>query len=113
MVPDLRDTGQIPDDPGYWDALAARVAAGAVRQSRRGALEWSAGSRVGWLAASLLLAAALTLLGPARDEGGPRGRAAWAEVLAPDDDVGRTILVLDRPPAIGALLFSDGPEARR
>ena len=97
------------DDAGYWDALAERVAANAARESRENGLDWLARSRTGWIAASLLLVAALTfLMLPAETSAARSLGRAWAQALAPADDVGKAIILRDSPPAIGALLLAVG-----
>jgi hypothetical protein len=104
----LFDATRVPDDGEYWDALAARVAAHVARESRRGGVDWLAHSRASWVAASLLLAAALAfMVRPAEHSRVTIHRAEWAEAFAPADDVGKAIVARDRPPAIGALLFAD------
>jgi hypothetical protein len=105
-VPDLFDTTRVRDDPKHWDALAERVAANAVRESERGGFDWLARSRVGWVAACILLAVALlsTMLRRESSSGTSR-RAEWRRVLAPADDVGKAIVLPEGPPAIGALLL--------
>jgi hypothetical protein len=106
-MPDLFDTRQLPDDAAHWDALAERVAANAVRESNGGGFDWFAQSRTGWVAASLLLVAALAFIVlPAEDSSASSLSAVWAEALAPGDDVGKAIILLDGPPSIGALLLS-------
>jgi hypothetical protein len=108
-MPDLFDTSQVLDDAAHWDALAERVAADAARESIRGGgggLDWFAHSRASWVAASLLLAAALAFIVlPAEDSSASSFSAVWVEALAPADDVGRAIILPDGPPVIGALLF--------
>jgi len=106
LMPDLFDTNQVRDDAGHWDALADRVAANAARESNEGGFEWFARSRAGWVAASLLLAAALAFIElPAEDPSATGFSAEWAQAVAPADDVGRAITSHDGPPAIGALLL--------
>lgn len=98
---DLFDTKGIPDDAAHWDARATRVATEAVRG---GGAEWLARSRGSWLAAAVLLIAALvSLFAPAT----PRApsRTEWSRTLAPSDNVGRTIVDADAPPSIDALLL--------
>jgi len=105
-MPDLFNTSQIPDDTRHWDALAERVAADAARESKGEGFEWFAHSRASWVAASLLLAAALAFMGlPVEDSSAKNFSAGWAQALAPADDVGRAIISHDGPPAIGALLL--------
>ena len=103
---DLFDTTRIPDGDAHWDALADRVAARAARAPTRGGLDWLAHSRAGWVAASLLLAAALAVLML------PAGRPAvagfadeWARAFEPADAVGQALIRRDAPPAIGVLLL--------
>jgi hypothetical protein len=105
-MPDLFDTHQVPDDAAHWDALAERVAADAARESKGSGLDWFAHSRANWVAAFLLLAAALAFMVlPAENSSARSVSAEWAQVLAPADDIGRTIILRDGPPAIGALLL--------
>ena len=102
---DLFDTARVPDDDAYWDALASRVAALAARNQSANGFDWLARTRAGWLAASILLAAALGfILLPAKPVPA-RTDVEWAQVLAPADDVGRAMTRRDQPPAIGALLL--------
>jgi hypothetical protein len=108
---DLFDTTQVRDDAGHWDALAERVAAAAARESKRGGFDWFAHSHVSWVAASLLLAAALAFMVLATEDSSAKSfGAVWAQAFAPADDVGRAIVLHDGPPAIGALLL--GVQAR-
>ena len=107
---DLFDTGSIPDDAAYWDALARRVAAHASREPRWSGFEWLAQSRASWAAACVLLAAALVLMALPRDDAPVvhLGDAAdWARALAPADDVGRATVAGAAPPAIGTLLLRE------
>src|SRR5439155_26514232 len=87
----LFDTSRIPDDPAHWDALAERVAAHAAREStRRNGFEWLAQSRVGWIAASLLLAAAPGWMAlPVDASDATTARGDWLRALAPSDDVAK------------------------
>ncbi len=105
-MPDLFDTTQVRDDAGHWDALAERVVTEATREAPVGGFDWFAHSRASWVAASLLLAAALafTML-PAEDSSARSFNAEWAQALAPADDVGRAIILPEDPPDIGALLL--------
>lgn len=101
------DTTTIRDDADYWDALTERVATNAARESTASGLAWLAQSRTSsWLAASLLLAAALAFLVlPSKSLSARRPGADWEQALAPADDVGQAIVLRDAPPVIGALLF--------
>lgn len=96
---DLFDTTHVSNDAAHWDALAARVAAAAPHQSRGSGFAWFAHSRAGWVAAALLLAAALAFMVlPAEDSSANELGAAWAQALAPADEVGRAIVLQDGPP---------------
>jgi len=112
--PDLRDTAHIHDDPEYWDALAERIATAAARASRQGGFNWLASSRAGWVVVCILMVTALTLsVLPVEQTAQKSERVPWAEMLAPSDEVGRSITVLDGPPPIGALLLNWTTERRR
>lgn len=103
---DLFDTTQVRDEPEHWDTLAKRVATTAARESRRSGFDWLANSRAGWVAASLLVAAALAfIMLPPEDHSARSVVPEWAQSLAPTDDVGKVIVLRDSPPAIGALLL--------
>ena len=107
-IADFFDTSQIPDDGEYWAALAKRVAVEAEHDSNATAFGWFARSRVGWVAASILLAAALMLsVVPARPSSPTTYRAAWEQALAPADDVGKSVVSSSSPPAIAALLLAN------
>jgi hypothetical protein len=112
--PDLRDTAHVHDDPEYWDALAERIATAAARASRQGGFNWLASSRAGWVVVCILMVTALTLSMLLVEPSAQRSeRALWEEMLAPSDEVGRSITVLDGPPPIGALLMNSTTERRR
>lgn len=101
---DLFDTSKIRDQPEYWDALAERVTAHALRPTST--FGQIAESRAGWVAAGLAVAAAIVLLllpaNPSADVG-----VQWTAALAPTDGVGKAVTSPDRPPAIGALLLGE------
>lgn len=108
-MPELFDTHDVTDDAQHWNALAERVAREAIRRSDalrhgRGSL---AASRVGMIAASLLLAASLAFLTMTSRQGAPRSTTELGPALAPRDDVGRAIAMTGRPPALAALLFDE------
>lgn len=105
-MPDLFDTRHVRDDAEHWDALAERVAALAARRSKGGGVDRFARSGPSWIAASLLLAAALAFMAlPAASSSARSSTVEWAQALAPADDVGRAITLYDGPPAIGALVL--------
>jgi len=102
-MPELFDTHEVRDDPAHWDAIALRVAENTARRSGRGAFEWLGQSRAGWIAASLLLAAALFAITSAGDSERTRG-SEWVQLVAPADDVGRQMAASEVPPAVSSLL---------
>ena len=105
-IPELFDASVVADDSHHWDVLAGRIAKNAVLQSRRTGFHWLAQPRVGWVAASLLLTAGLvSLLWAAESRSITNG--TLMVVLAPADDLGKSIVVPDVPPEIGALLLGD------
>lgn len=121
MTEDWRSETRLPDDPGYWDDLAARsIDAALQRTPAANAGEATAASgrataTAPWWrgvsdAAFLLAAsAALALLGGTLllDEPSPRATphaAAIAGALAPDDPLLRTLLNAPAEPQAGALL---------
>ncbi len=105
-MPDLFDTAQVRDEPERWDALATRVAETAARESRRSGLDWLANSRTGWVAASLLVAAVLAfIIFPTENQSVSTIVPGWALSLAPTDNLGKSIVLSDSPPTIGALLL--------
>jgi hypothetical protein len=99
---DLFDTDRVRDDPEHWDALAARVAAAATHRSAGGAISWLAERRTSWVVASLAFAAVLLSMWASAETAAP---AAWTQVLAPSDDVGKIMTFRDSPPVIGELLL--------
>jgi len=105
-MPEFFDTSQIRDDPGHWDSLAGRVAAHAVRESNLNGMDWLTHSRAGWVAASLLLVAALAfLLLPGADSSTSGLSAEWERALIPADAVARAIMRPESPPSVGVLLL--------
>ena len=105
-MPEFFDTGAVRDERANWDALARRVAENATRSSRRGAFEWVAQSRAGWIAASLVCGLSLVSLAAVARSSSAASRAAeWARVITPTDDVGSAITMANTPPAIGTLLL--------
>jgi hypothetical protein len=98
-------TTGIPDDPAYWDALAARIAAGA----RGGGFARLATTPAAWAAALLLMTAAGILVLATRREA-PLGREI-ARVLAPADYPGGDLARPDAS-ALGTMLFHPVAERR-
>jgi hypothetical protein len=95
---DLFDTGQIPDDQGYWDALAARVASG----SQQGGFARFAATPAAWAAALLLVTGAgLLVLAASRDTRPDLGREI-AQALAPADYPAGSLV---EQPAVGMMLL--------
>ena len=106
-MPEFFDTSRVVDDSQHWNALAERIAATAARASKRTSVNWLATSRAGWVAASLLLVAAWALMTPTESSSAKTFTGEWVHALAPADDVGKTFIVRDSPPAIAALLLGD------
>lgn len=100
-------TRGIPDDPAYWDALAARVAAGA----RAGGFARLATTPAAWAAALLLVTAAGLLVLATRKEASLGSEIAQA--LAPADYPGRSLAAPDDASALGSLLFQAVDERHR
>ncbi|MGH7710744.1 MAG: hypothetical protein ACREOG_05645 [Gemmatimonadaceae bacterium] len=100
----LFDTTAIRDDAAHWDALAERIAANAARESTRSGFDWLARSRARWIAASLLLVAAVGFMMLERASAKTLS-AEWARAFAPRDEIGKAIVLYEAPPAIGALLL--------
>jgi hypothetical protein len=103
-MPDLFDTRSVRDDPAHWDAFAQSIADNAARESSRGAFDWLAQSRAGWIAASLLLAAALLSMASSSGDSARTRASEWMQVVAPGDDVGRQMAVSETPPTVSSLL---------
>ena len=104
---ELFDTSKIPDEPEYWDALASSVATTAVAQAGRetGLLHFASSSS-SWIAASTLATAAAIVVFILQATSGRE--TAWGDALQPSDEIGRSILVSEQPPSVGALLI-EGP----
>src|SRR5436309_1710959 len=99
-MPEFFDTSQVRDDPGHWDSLAGQVAAHSVREANMDGIRWLTHSRAGWVAASLLLVAALAfLLLPGADSSVRRFSAEWERSLVPADAIGRAIMRPEGPPS--------------
>lgn len=101
------------DDVEYWNALADRVAAAAVRRTRIDAVGWLAHSRVAWALTCLLGLTALAFAAGARRAGAGTGRVELSAALAPADGVGKAIVLDQQPPAIGALLIEQPSRGQR
>jgi hypothetical protein len=100
------------DDVEYWNALADRVAAAAVRRSRIDAVGWLAYSRVAWALTCLLGVTALAFAAGAR-RAGAGTRVELSAAIAPADGVGKAIVLDQQPPAIGALLIEQPSRGQR
>jgi hypothetical protein len=110
MSADLFDTHDVNDTPQHWSDLAERIAANASRESRArgggGALHWLSRARATSVAAVLVFVAVLLSLS--------LSRRAFADVtlqraLAPSDEVGKMLVMTDRPPALAAILLRGRP----
>ena len=102
---------RLPEDPGYWDALAGRIAADAAQtlarlEARRGSW-WSTlarGCPALAAAAAVAVAAASIALASARSTtpGSPYSEVARA--IGPTDEVGRLFYAESSPPTVEALM---------
>jgi hypothetical protein len=105
---DLFDTSCVRDEGEHWDEIAERVAGIAARKSNASSAEWLAHSRAGWISACLLLSVALLSIFTQTEKASAASRrAAWAQLLSPADEVGKGMVLPDRPPPIGALLLDE------
>src|SRR5882672_7040829 len=85
-MPEPFDTSSIPDDRGYWDALAQRVTDAAVRAPV--ASDWLTQGRAPWIAAaSLACAASLVLALLSLRPPSSRVNPDWLGALAPRDAI--------------------------
>jgi len=98
------DTKGIPDEAGYWDELARRVAAGA----QAGSFARVAASPAAWAAALLLVTAAGLLVLAARDRDRPDLGREIAQALAPADFPVGTLAGEEGTSAFGTLLLQPG-----
>jgi hypothetical protein len=96
------------DDVEYWNALADRVAATAVRRAKIDAVGWLAQSRGAWLTTCLIALAALAF--GAAYKAADAQKVDWAAAVVPSDAIGRAVALNPQPPAVGALLV--GPQSR-
>ena len=107
-MPELFDTAGLRDDAEHWDAMAAKVAAGACRRSNTpiGLIGRSNASLV--VAIVVLLIAGLWTLSPAvsRSQDVP-----LAQFLTTADGIGQQMLAVEAPPPVADLLFV--PAGRR
>ena len=102
-MPEIHGTSSVPDDPRYWDALATRVTAAAVRP-RAG--EWLGSSRALLVAVgtAALAASLLWVLAPLTNASRVPNDA-WAMALSPGDRVGRSMSSRAAPPPLAELLL--------
>lgn len=103
---DFFDTRQIPDDPGYWDSLAARVATGAAQDG----FARFAATPAAWAAALLLVAGAGLLVLAARGAAQPDLGREIAQALAPADFPGGSLVA---QPGVGLMLFEASSRVQR
>jgi hypothetical protein len=109
---ELFDTSRIPDDPQYWESLAERTAAHAIRQGRESSLGWFAYSRASRVAAMLAVAAALVVAVTDRTGNAHTPAPDWTAALSPTDELGKALALSLEPPAIDGLLFGSSTPAR-
>jgi hypothetical protein len=107
-MPNFFDTRFVRDEAEHWDEIAQRVAGIAARKSKVSSAEWLAHSRAGWISACLLLSVALLSIFAQTEKASAASRGAeWAQLLSPADEVGKGMVLPDRPPPIGALLLDE------
>ena len=105
-MPEFPETSGIPDEGQHWGALAQRVAASA--RASEGGLYWLGTARSAWVASSLLTAIGLIAsLSSISRPSEPSSSGQLTAILAPDDNVGKGIVLGDTPPDIGALLLPE------
>lgn len=111
-VSELFDTHRIPEDPRFWESLAAQIAANAIRRGRGSALGWFAYSQASRAAALIAVAAALAfaITGRSGTPGSPV--PDWTAAVSPGDELGMALALSPAPPPIDGLLFgSPAPAA--
>ena len=109
---------RMPDDPGYWNALAGRIAADAAPvldeyYARRGTWWATLAHRAPALAAAAVLvltATSFLLAGTARTDGSPYVQTARA--IGPTDPIAQLFLTDATPPRVESLLPVMGREGR-
>jgi hypothetical protein len=99
---EIFDATDVPDDDAHWNALAARIAAGAIAANRTGRF---AAPRALWIGVSLAFAASLVAMIASGQRPAPRDTATISIALVPADDVGRAIARADAPPTVGELVL--------
>jgi hypothetical protein len=105
---EIFDTRRVRDDDAHWQALAERVASNATAGNTSGRIATPAAL---WVGVSLAFAASLVLMILSGRPASSRDDTALRVALAPADDVGRTLALLDGPPKIGDLVLGRADEA--
>jgi hypothetical protein len=107
-MPEFYDTTSIHDEPEYWDGVAARVSARALRAAGESVVDWLASARTAWTA-MLIVAAALAaiVIWPVRSMP-ERSRVEWTPAFAPSDYTGRLMTAGDYPPDLVVLMDQRG-----
>lgn len=106
---------RLPDDRAYWDDLAERIVAGAepiLRERRDGEAWWQPLSRWSRVIGVAAAAAALLVAGVGPPEAPTRQPDSLAQVLAPEDPVGRAVVGGAAASEISALLMVESGGAR-
>ena len=105
MMDEFDNMDPIRDEAEYWDALANRVTAVALAPPTT--VDWLAESRVGWVAALVVL----TVFGTIGISTPSPTDADWPSVLAPSDRLGQALFLAATPPSLGDLLLPvEGPK---
>lgn len=101
---------RLPDDPGYWRALADRIletAAPHLRRLRAGRTAWWSALESSWSVLATAAAAAVLatiLLVPPRALRPAVPTAPNAYALLPADPAAAPVVLADTPPSVDALL---------
>lgn len=101
----------VRDDAAHWDALAERITAATLNETRADGAARFGRSRAAWIAAAILLIVSLAYA--AAPERASAGAATdWTQAFAPADDVGRAMTASSAPPAVGALVIAETGRTR-
>jgi hypothetical protein len=99
------------DNPEYWNRLADRVTAAALRPTA-GPLQWLAESPAAWVATLTVASVVFAFLTVSTSQA-PVDSPAGAVATLPSDAVGHMMADSAQPPAIGTLLFAASVQGQR
>jgi hypothetical protein len=103
-MPEFFDTTNIRDEPEYWDGMAARVSARAVRAAGDSVVDWLASARTIRAAMMIVAAAIVAIVVWPSSSPSEQPRVEWAPAFAPSDNTGRLMTAGDRPPDLVLLI---------